>query len=158
MILKDDTVKLHSFDSPSDTEYLFRLIEACPWTKAPKEQWQEAINHGKEFWKVELLGGNLGGVIYLSYISELDWWTFDAYRDERYLARREDRRTGDWSFRSGELVIKYFFETKSCDRLYTSHLRKNRFATLVCERLGFKKCGSLQNKFGDFQVLVKTRN
>lgn len=86
--------------------------------------------------------GVIGGILFLCYLENRDWWTLDAYKNDKLLKEMNNR--GDYSFRAGKMVIDWFFENKNVNRLYTIHDVKNKPATIVCERLGFETDGFLE--------------
>lgn len=118
------------------------------FNKTPREELERGLEHIKHVWFAGV-NGVLIGVCFMTRLPNLNWWTFDAYANENI-----DNRVGDDSFRVGRLVTRWFFDTHGCNELYTMHRTKNRAATRVCRRIGFKE------KFTnpEFNILSMRRN
>lgn len=89
----------------------------------------------KYFWK-GYAGDVLGGLLFLQHIHPGRWF-FDAYKDDEKLKALDNR--GNFSYKSGRLVVDWFFERKISDGLFTAHDQRNRGATMVCKKLGFRE-------------------
>lgn len=101
-----------------------------------------SLDYIKHIWLGEV-EGERAGVIYLCYLPNVCWWTLDAYKEDEALRKINPR--GDFSYRAGKLVLKWFYENIG-KTIYTGHETLNRGATLVCKRLGFEEIGHL-NEF-----------
>lgn len=143
-------------DNRSDMNYLFNLMPKYRFNigdRAGKEKL--TYKYGKHFWvgRTESFVGSVrGGVIYLCYLPEYGIWTLDAYRDDELM--RALNRRGDYSLRSGKLVIDWFFKTYKRD-LFTVHDVRSRAATIVCRRLGFSKKTICDTPCGKFLIMQK---
>ena len=89
----------------------------------------------KHFWK-GYAKDVLGGVLFLQHIPPGKWF-FDAYKDDKKLKILDNR--GNFSYKSGRLVVDWFFERRISDELFTAHDLRNRGATMVCKKLGFEE-------------------
>ena len=141
-ILKDGDLSLTPFTSTDETytDYLYSLVDFYQFnTIKSKEKMMELIErYGSKFWLVK--GKDIaGGVIFIMYFPEFDEWSFDAYCDMD-VARSIDKK-GNLPYRAARLVIDYFFSQDIAKTLYTRHDIRNRAATLLCRRLGFKEIG-----------------
>lgn len=141
-VLKDKELKLTPFESKLDFDYLCSLIEHYKYnTIGSYERMRELLDrYGREYWT-----GSSGvyklGVIFLMYLAEMDEWTLDAYDDIQNKQIADPK--GDFSYRAGKLIIDYFFRTHDVKILTTRHDIRNRAATVVCKRLGFKVTGKI---------------
>lgn len=133
-----------------DREYLLELSKRYKLNKLNDSELTRSLEYVKHLWLGERLG-TLAGVIYLCFIPNFNWWTLDAYKDDRLLKSLDNK--GDFSYRAGKLIIDWFFENKIDSTLYTVHEEANRGATIVCKRLGFKEVGL----FDSFLILKLER-
>jgi hypothetical protein len=152
-MLSDGVVFLKPFKTKEDRDYLFRLAVSDDKVMT----YEHCFKYAQDCWAGETKDGIRGGVVYLSYVPEFDWWVLNAYRDDRVLAKL-DRR--DWSFRAADLIINHFFlceKYKNYDRLYTTNEITKRKITSFKKKLGFIEAGELLTTHGTHIVLVKVR-
>lgn len=157
--LQDDLVRLEPIVDSAGMKYLFSLMPKYKLdTNDHPSKIKVTLKYGKHFWlgRTESFVGMVrGGVIYLCYMPEYDIWTLDAYRDDQLL--RALNRRGNFSYRSGKLVMDWFFKTYR-KHLYTVHDLRNRAATLVCRRLGFEEYSQPDTPIGKFILMRKKYN
>lgn len=99
----------------------------------------------------------LGFIMLTNYIPELSA-NFDAYADKKLVKnwlkiKKEAKKKESgisfpdktWAYEAIQLVIPYCFNELKLKRLGTIHDIKNKFATEVCLKNGFKKEGIIRN-------------
>ncbi len=153
MTLTDGVVFLKPFKTEEDREYLYRFVNA----EEKRMTYEMSFRYVRDCWVGETKEGIRGGVVYLSYYPEYDWWVLNAYRDNRVLARLERR---DWSSRAADLIINHFFlceKYKNYDRLYTLHARRKKIISEMVKRKGFQEVGHMTTEVGEFGLFVKVR-
>lgn len=145
MILQDGEIIL---ELTEDRKYLTELMLRNKYTILNERGVEKFLKYVRYVW-VGRASGMLGGVLFFCFYPELNRWTFDAYKEDDKLKVLDNK--GDFSYKSGRLVVNWFFECKVSDKLFTMHDQKNRGATLVCKRLGFKPVECT----GDFLTLSR---
>lgn len=130
-----------------DRSYLLQLALSNKYNKLSEKDLTKSLSYIKYAWIGEVRGQK-AGVIFLCYIEPIDWWTLDAYKEDKLLKHLDNH--GDFSYRSGTLITNWFMQTMKKD-LYTVHEVANRAATIVCKRIGF----SPVTTFNQFIVLKK---
>lgn len=128
-----------------DLDYILELIKQYKYAKISEQVSSNILrDYGYKFWEV-YVSGERSGVIYITYISKLGY-LLDAYKDQRV---KNDLK---YSEMAGRLVVDYFHKN-IFSILYTSHDIRNRLATLVCRRLGFRKINTIISKLGEFILM-----
>jgi hypothetical protein len=134
MILTDGDITL---EQTEDKSYLVELMGKDKYHVLDDKK----LEYVRFLW-VGRVSGVLGGVIYFCYFPPQNWWTFDAYKEDERLKKLDNQ--GNFSYRAGKLAIDWFFEKGIAQELFTGHDIKNRGATIICKRLGFKFIGYLK--------------
>lgn len=93
---------------------------------------EAAIGTIRYFWIGEVQGRR-AGLVYLCFMPGWDVWTLDAYRDDNESLYNR----GDYSYRTGKLIMDWFKESIGED-LYAMPHKQNRPAIFLAKRLGFK--------------------
>jgi hypothetical protein len=146
MILKDNNLVLKP---TKDLSYILELISQYKYSKLSEQVSLDVLReYGYKFWEV-YVDEKKSGVIYITYIPKLGY-LLDAYKDQRV---KNDLR---YSEIAGKLVINYFHK-HIFPILFTSHDIRNRLATLVCRRLGFKKIDTITSKLGEFILMRRDK-
>lgn len=144
-ILKDGLLALEPFTvtDKSQMDYFCDIVARYTYnTIKTKEAMIDLIDkYAKEMWLVRAKD-MAGGVIFLMQFN--GEWSFDAYADME-VGRAVDKH-GDLSYRSARLVLDYFFENSGCHEIITRHDYRNKGASLLCRRLGFKDIGTIEIK------------
>ena len=126
----------------NDIDYLIKLSKQYKYCKATGEQAKEVLNkYGYWFWNVYLDGERVG-VIYICLVPKLGF-TLDAYKD---IESGVDTR---YSYEAGKLVVDYVIKELT-SVLWTAHDVRNRAATIVCKRMGFRKIKEVETALGKF--------
>ena len=144
-VLKERELTLMPFDphdGSHELKYFCNLVSKYEFnTIESQEKIIDIIDrYSKYLWLVELNGVRAGS-IFLMYFPAQDEWTLDAYADMQ--VGREINKHGDYSYRAGKLVVDYFFQNHKSPFLYTRHDVRNRAATRLCKKIGFKDVGSI---------------
>jgi RimJ/RimL family protein N-acetyltransferase len=150
-VLKDDVLTLIPSE---DKDYIYELAAKYKYNTIDSKDKAIAIidRYVKEIWVGESEGKRLG-VIFLMYLPELDEWSLDAYVDDAAKGKNE------FSYRAGKLIMDYFFENHEDNLLSTLHDVRNKPATAMCKRLGFKALGSVFfDGLGNFITMKVTRD
>ena len=146
--LADGEIALIPGSLPKDIEILLKFAMGDRYNQTPEEQLVKGLEFCKYLW-IGKANGAIGGVVMLCYVENLQKWTLDAYKNHEH-----DNGIGNYSFRSGRLVIDWFFKNIQEDKLVTIHRTANRSATKLCEKLGFR----ITHKLGEeFTFLTLTR-
>lgn len=146
--LKDGDITLVPGSLPAEIGLVMKFAMGDRYNQTPEPQLVKGLEFVKHLW-IGKVNQEIGGVVMLCYLENLQKWTLDAYKGEDH-----DNRFGDYSFRSGRLVIDWFFKNIEEDKLITIHRVENRAATRLCERLGF----TITHKLGEeFTVLTLER-
>lgn len=135
-ILQDDVVVLKPFAGNEDKEYLVDLSMKYRYTTLTREDARKTVDQiDGLFWTAYIKQGDIrAGITFLAYWQMHDLWTLDGYRDDP-LVRTLIRH--DYSYHAARLVIDWALENVTT-KLSTFHDTRNRAATLLCRRLGFK--------------------
>lgn len=155
-LLEDEVISLKPFTRMENYDYLVHLISTYRYShfitdSDIKNMLCRANTH---CWTAyDKQSGFSFGVIYLTQLDKT--WTLDAYRDEPMTTILGNGN--EYSYRAGKLVCDYFFS--EVDKvLLTAHSVKNRAATIICKKLGFKTHKVYDTYFGQFIILKKERN
>ena len=147
--LKDGDITLVPGSLPADIGLVMKFAMGDRYNQTPEPQLVKGLELVKHLW-IGKVGDEIGGIIALCWLHNLQKWSLDAYKSNEH-----DNRLGDYSFRAGRLVIDWFFKNIDDDKLITIHRSANHAATKLCERLGFE----ITHKLGDeFTVLTLTRD
>lgn len=131
--LQSQRVELRPAAKSEVLEYLLELIQKYQFnTQGPKSARLLIEKIGQYFW-IGYADGIQGGVAYVSYIPDLDMWTFDAYQDRDVTDKMENVA---WTYEAGKLAIPYILD-RITPVIWTMHDVRNRAASIVCRRLGF---------------------
>jgi hypothetical protein len=133
-VLKDGDITLIPSTLKESKELILKFAMGDRYNKTPTEQVIKGMELIKYVW-IGMSNGDIGGVIFMFHlVNTTQWWTLDAYKNNEH-----DNRLGDFSFRSGRLVVDWFFQNHPFEKeIYTMHPTSNRAAKKVCERLGFQ--------------------
>ena len=146
--LRDGDIILQPGSLPADIGLVMKFAMGDRYNQTPEPQIVKGLELVKYLW-IGKANDSIGGVVMLCWLENLQCWSLDAYKSDDH-----DNRFGDYSFRSGRLVIDWFFKNIENDKLITIHRTANYAATKLCERLGFE----ITHKLGDaFTVLTLTR-
>lgn len=125
-VLEGDGVRLEPTD---DVDYLLKLISEYRYEKVTGDTKEAIHKYGFKFWK-GYYEGKLIGIGYLTYHPRIGF-TLDGYKDPKFGVDTKP------SYISGRLISDYFLK-KIHPELWTTHDERNRAATLMCKRIGFK--------------------
>lgn len=150
-MITDKEISLIPVDVKANRELILRIASANKHTHLTRERFAEALPFIKHTW-IGHTRQKFCGVIVLCHLPQDNEWTLDAYKDDKTLKDIDNR--GDFSYRSGRLVLDWFFKNKADEFIYSMHVKANRGATLICKRLGFEESGYI----GDIIVLKLTRS
>ena len=152
-VLKDDLVTLTPFTG-DDVEYLVQLRKQYKYNKLSDDEARNLIpQYGKHFWKGSTDGVDFG-VVWLSYIPMLGGWQLDSYRDDRLV---KTLKRDDYSYRSGKLILDYFFNNIG-EEISTYHDKRSRAANIALRKLGFKCEGHMVTPYGDMVIFKQRRS
>lgn len=147
--LKDGDITLVPGSLPADIGLVMKLAMGDRYNQTPEPQVVKGLELMKHLW-IGKVNDVIGGIVMLCYLENIGKWSLDAYKNDEH-----DNRLGDYSVRSGRLVIDWFFQNIVAKELITIHRTANKAATKVCERLGFE----ITHRLGDeFTVLTLTRS
>lgn len=147
--LKEGDITLTPGSLPEDIGIVLKFAMGDRYNQTPEPQLVKGLEFMKYLW-IGRANESIGGVLMLCYLENIQKWTLDAYKNNEH-----DNKEGDYSFRSGRLVIDWFFNNLQEDKLITIHRTANRLATKLCERLGFE----ITHKLGDeFTILTLERD
>lgn len=133
--LKGNRVELRPFDFNKDAEYMYSLVCAHKYTNTTEKDFKHVMEmYAKYAWNAYFDGVQCG-VLYFAYWKQIDGWTLDAYRDE-VLAKRIDN-TVSFPTIAAKMAMQWFYNNVH-HTLHTTHDIRNRAATILCKRLGFK--------------------
>ncbi len=140
-ILKDGDISLIPGSLPKDIGLVMKFAMGDRYNQTPEPQVVKGLELVKHLW-IGKCGETIGGIVMLCWLDNLQKWSLDAYKGDEL-----DNRFGDYSFRSGRLVIDWFFKNIHEDKLITMHRTANRPATKLCQRLGFEITHKLGEEF-----------
>jgi len=148
-LIIDRDIRLIPVDINSNIDLVLDIASKNPHANLTHEKLKEALPFVKHTW-IGHAHGMFIGVIFLLHFPSEDEWTIDAYRDERKIQSIKDRqksidKRSDFSYRGGRAILKWFFENKSANFIFTMHVKENRAATMLCKRLGFEEAGFIQD-------------
>ena len=142
--LVDGDIVLTPGSLPEDIGLVMKFAMGDRYNQTPEPQLVKGLEFVKYLWIGEA-NGVIGGVLMLCWLENLQCWTLDAYKNSEH-----DNTLGDYSYRSGRLVIDWFFRNVDAKELRTMHRTDNKLATKVCQRLGFE----ITHKLGDAFVMM----
>lgn len=146
MILKKDNIVLRP---TNDISYIIELAKQYKYNKLNDQTSADILkDYGYKYWNC-FRDGKKYGVVYLCYVPQLGY-TLDAYKDQRV---KSDIK---YSTEAGRLVVDYFHK-EIFPVLWTSHDIRNRLATLVCRKIGFKKHDTIHSKLGEFILMRRDK-
>ena len=141
-ILEDKGVKLIP---TTDIDYLLKLIGKYRYEHIEKDKQREILHrNGFKFWKV-YYQDRLFGVGYLSYFPYIGF-SLDGYKDPD---SGPDKKP---SYVSGRLISDYFLK-EIHPEIWTTHDTRNRAATVMCKRIGFKPITEKEIKGKKLRIL-----
>ncbi len=146
--LKDGDIVLMPGSLPADIGIVMKFAMGDRYSQTPEPQLVKGLELVRHLW-IGKANETIGGVVMLCWLHNLQKWSLDAYKGDDH-----DNKLGDYSFRSGRLVVDWFFKNIGEDKLITIHRTANRAATKLCQRLGFE----ITHRLGEeFTVLTITR-
>lgn len=135
-----ESILITPFKDQHDFTYLLELIQKYKYnTFTPEQCLRVLLKFGKYFW-ITYTKSNDGepnkkyGVVYLSYFDNLGY-TLDAYKDP------DAEYNPKVSIDAGRIISNFVLDTPEfcSDKVLTFHDERNKAATFIVERIGFKE-------------------
>lgn len=146
--LRNNELILKPTSLEESREYILLLADEDRYKRTPVQELDTPLQYVQNVWIAEVDGHRIG-VLIICYIPELDWWTFDAYRDKNL-----DNKLGDYSYTAAKFVLNWFFNNPPVYKeIHAMHTIPNRAARMMCKRLGFKD----KSIIDQINIMVKGR-
>ena len=131
-----DELEMIPLDKKLDKEYFFELASKSKYNEMNRSQFEQVLEENVIFAWTVYVSSVKSGVCYIAYWPAYSIYTLDGYRDDRLVRSINSKKS--FSTVSAQLVLRWFFGNIA-NTIYTIHAKRNRAATVLCNRLGFKR-------------------
>jgi hypothetical protein len=143
-LLKSQNIKLVPTD---DLDYIVSLAKEYKYFNLKDQDIKKILKEiGVKFWKAYKGEERLG----CTFICHTTIYTFDAYKEPSL------KSAGKSPVIVGKLVTDWALNNL-CEEIWTAHDIRNRLATLVCKRIGFKPFKNMKAEHGTMILMRKGR-
>jgi len=150
--LEDENILLEPFNDYKDYEYLFSLADKYKYNKVYDiKDKLKSVDNGIIFWKVKDKGETLG-VLFVCCFNGV--FTMDGYRDDE--KAREVNREKSHLYHGTVLASEYILNEYT-NILWTTHDIRNRGATILAKKAGYKVDKEININLSKFVTMFKRR-
>jgi len=143
-LLKSQNIKLVP---TNDLDYVVSLAKEYKYFNLKGQNIKETLKEtGVKFWKAYRGEERLG----CYFICHTTIYTFDAYKEPSL------KSVSKSTVIVGKLVTDWALNNL-CEEIWTAHDIRNRLATLVCKRIGFKPFKNMKAEHGTMILMRKGR-
>lgn len=135
-------------------DYLYKLVKADKyWTISREEVWETVTKFNYRLWRI-FYKCIPTGIVGIHYRPEVGW-CIDGYRDDHACNTWVDNKVS-CPLIAGTLITDYVLNNLS-DVIYSFHPQRNRGASILCLRMGYKKIEEFTGDGVKFILFSKRR-